>query len=66
MVKRGTGWEREYYSYRFDPAPRPAPRTAEMGLQRSEIRTTEPDAKVLEEIYKNELVWRVPRAEAGA
>ena len=34
----------------------------ETGLQR-EPRTTEPDAKVLEEIYTHELLWRLPRVE---
>jgi hypothetical protein len=64
VVSRDEVWRKEYFSYRFDtPLPR-RPRRAEDGLQRGEIRTTEPDAKVLEEIYLHELVWRIPRAGA--
>ena len=60
IVKHGDRWEREYYPYRFPPAarfnpllsgPQPAP------------DTSEPDDKVLDEIYRTELLWRLPRVE---
>ena len=60
IVNRGQGWQREFYSYRFAPArghdpslsgPQPPP------------DTSEPDDKVLEEIYRTELLLRLPRVE---
>ena len=50
-------------SHRFDTLPHAGPPRWETGLQRA-ARTTEPDAKVLEEIYTHELLWRLPRVES--
>ena len=63
VVKRGTGWERKYYSYAFAPRPNRGPPTManphpDVGSER------EPDDKVLEEIYRHALAWRLPKVEA--
>jgi hypothetical protein len=63
-VNRGTRWQREYFSYRFDPLQHPGPRCAEDGLQASENRSTGPDSKVLEQIYRVELLWPIPKEGA--
>jgi hypothetical protein len=59
VASNGMG-RKEYFPYRFDAPPHPGPPRWETGLQR-EARSTGPDAKTLEEIYKHELVGRLPR-----
>ena len=63
MVASSGAGRKEYFSYKFDALPHPGPPRWETGLQR-EARSTEPDAKVLEEIYTHELLWRIPRVES--
>ena len=60
--EQGVG-RKEYFSYKFDTLPHPGPPRWETGLQR-EARSTEPDAKVLEEIYTHEQAWPLPRVES--
>jgi len=60
-VHRDGAWWKEYFSYRFPPAARPDPRLS--GPQPAPDRS-EPDAKVLDQLYRVELLPRVPKAEA--
>jgi hypothetical protein len=62
VVKNGTGWRKEYFTYSFAPRPRSGPPTManpnpDAGAGR------EPDDKALDEIYRRELPWRLPRVE---
>ena len=57
------GVEGEFYTFQFAAAPRSPPPTQQSGLPQK-VRVTEPDDKVLREIYTEELIWRVPRAES--
>jgi hypothetical protein len=60
LMRKGTQWRKEYYSFDFAPVPPSGPRTNAMGLQRT-TTMTEPDDKVLRQIYTEELLWRLPR-----
>ena len=49
VVNHGTkGWQREYYSY---------------GFAHGADTRLEPDAKVLDQIYRHELSWRIPKVK---
>jgi hypothetical protein len=61
LVRNGTGWQREYFTYRFDTPRRPDPRT---GGPRPPPDDSAPDANVLDQIYRFELAWRVPKVNA--
>jgi hypothetical protein len=62
VASSGVG-RKEYFSYKFGTLLHPGPPRWETGLQRAG-RSTEPDAKVLEEIYTHELLWRISRVES--
>lgn len=56
-------WREEFYTFEFAPVPRsPAP-TQQTGVPQK-VRMTEPDDKVLREIYAQELIWRLPRVQS--
>src|SRR4051812_45292426 len=62
VVKNGTGWKREFYEYRFaSPPPRQQPRPEDFG--KAEAVVHEPDATVLDEIYRHRLLERLPKVE---
>ena len=60
LVPNGTesGWQREYFTYRFGPPPAPNMR---LGGQRPNPNQSEPDNAVLMQIYRDELLWRIPK-----
>jgi hypothetical protein len=58
----GAGWEHEYFSYRFDTLPHAGLPRAEDHGKPAESR--EPDAAVLDELYRVELLWRIPKVGA--
>jgi hypothetical protein len=58
---RDGAWWKEFFSYRFPPAARFDPTLG--GPQPTPDRS-EPDAKVLDQLYRVELLLRVPKAEA--
>jgi hypothetical protein len=60
-VRNGTGWQRDLFAYRFDPAVRYDP-TKGGPAPKPDNRL--PDSKVLEEIYRDLLVLRLPKAIA--
>jgi hypothetical protein len=60
VVHNGTGWQREYFTYGFEPQSRPDPRVSG---PRPPLDNSKPDSNVLDEIYRVELLWRVPRVE---
>jgi hypothetical protein len=62
VVKNGSGWEREYYSYRFAQLPHPGPPRAE-DHDKPEAVTHEPDSTVLDDIYRHELLERLPKVQ---
>ena len=59
IVNRHGGGE-EFYSFEFAPVPRPPPPTQQSGLPQK-VLLTEPDDKVLRQIFTEELRWRLPR-----
>jgi hypothetical protein len=61
VVPNGTGWQREYFSYAFAPLPKGPPRWEDRGKE-AEL-CTEPDDRVLKQIYMDELLLRIPRVE---
>jgi hypothetical protein len=61
VVSNGVG-RKEFYSYEFAPTVRPGPPRWEDRRQQPGP-TTGPDDKALMQIYKDELLWRIPRAE---
>ena len=62
VVRRGETWQREFYPDEFaQPTP---PTMANPHPDAGAAR--EPDAKVLDQIFRHELLWRLPRVEAGA
>ena len=60
VVKNGSGWRREFFSFGFDRRPRPAPRAEDFGKPVGP--ETEPDTTVLDVIHR-ELPWRVAGVE---
>jgi hypothetical protein len=60
-VRRDGGWWKEYFSYRFPPAARPDPTR---GGLRPPPDKSEPDAAVLDQLYRVEVLSRVPKVEA--
>jgi hypothetical protein len=60
LVRNGAGWRKDYFTYRFDPPPGPDLR---MGGRRPHPNAAEPDSDVLDKIYREELAWRLPKAE---
>ena len=63
VVKNGSGWRKEYYTYGFAPRPRPASPTMANPNPGAGTVLHEPDDKALDEIYRHELLWRLPRVE---
>jgi hypothetical protein len=61
VVNCGTRWQREFFTFAFNPRPRTPPPTQQSGLPTAQGPTTEPDAEVLREIYQHALLPRVPR-----
>jgi hypothetical protein len=62
VVKDSTGWRREYFEYPFATRPHPgAPRAEDHGKPPAVSR--EPDATVLDALYRHESLWRIPRVE---
>jgi hypothetical protein len=62
LVARADGkWQREYAPYWFAPQPRID--TSKPGPWPEPDETT-PDDKVLDEIYRRELLWRLPRVQS--
>jgi hypothetical protein len=61
FVNRGSGWAKEYVAYKFLPAARFDPSRA--GPPLPQVAATEPDDKVLDEIFRVELIKRLPRIE---
>jgi hypothetical protein len=59
IVRNGSGWAYDYYSYAFLPKPRFNPTNANPTPDAGWSR--EPDAGVLDAIYRTELVRRLPR-----
>ena len=62
IINRGTRekphWGPEYFTFAFDHLPHPGPPRQGVPPPAAPL---EPDAKVLEEIYRHELLWRLPR-----
>jgi hypothetical protein len=58
VVPNGAGWKHEYHTYAFNPQPRP---DFKHGGRRPPPNQTEPDADILDKIYRDELAWRLPR-----
>jgi hypothetical protein len=58
VVPNGSGWKCEYHPYAFGPPPRPNMRD---GGVRPPPSLTEPDSTVIDEIYRTEIVKRLPR-----
>jgi hypothetical protein len=66
IVKDGIGWRREYFTWPFYPAPRPAQGTVEAGIaSQGSHRTAGPDQVALRQIYLEDLLGRLPRVEVG-
>jgi hypothetical protein len=63
VVNRDGVWQREYYSYAFAPKPRFGPPTM-ANPNPGAGAGREPDATVLDEIYRHELVLRLPKVES--
>ena len=57
VVKRDGVWQREFYSYEFAQKPNFGPPTS-AGSER------EPDDKVLDEIFRHELLGRIPQVKS--
>ena len=62
IVNRNGKWLREFYSFEFAPVPPPPPPTWQSGLPQK-ARSTGPDDKALPQIFTEELIWWLPRAE---
>lgn len=60
-VRREGGWWKEYFSYRFPPAAGP---DHTRGGLRPEPDKSQPDAAALDQLYRVEVLSRVPRVEA--
>jgi hypothetical protein len=65
VVKNGAGWQYELYSYDFAPRRHPGAPTL-LNPNPGADAAREPDAGVLDEIYRTELVLRLPKVESGA
>jgi hypothetical protein len=65
VVKNGAGWQYELYSYEFAPTPHRGPPTWTNQTPGADA-AHEPDAAVLDQIYRTELALRLPRVESGA
>jgi hypothetical protein len=59
-VNRGSGWEREYLTYRFPPARRV---DASRSGPQLPLDESEPTEEILNEIFRTELLKRLPRVE---
>jgi hypothetical protein len=55
----GAGWQKEYFTYAFDPPPGP---DWKHGGRRPSPNREEPDNAVLDQIYRELLAPRLPRA----
>ena len=65
VVRRGETWQREFYPYEFAQKRNFGPPT--MANPHPDAGAAcEPGAKVLDQIYRHELLWRIPRVEASA
>jgi hypothetical protein len=62
IVSHGNGYKRERFAYQFPAKPHPGPPTAATGPARW-TDSTEPDMKVLSEIYGQKLLKLLPRVE---
>jgi hypothetical protein len=60
-VNRDGKWRKEYHPFRFAPAARVDPT---LSGPRPEPDQSEPDAKALDQIYRHELVQRLPRVKS--
>jgi hypothetical protein len=60
IVNRGSGYEEEFFTYKFPPAAR---FDALLSGPQPLADTSAPDAEALEEIFRTELVKRLPRVE---
>jgi hypothetical protein len=58
-VNRAGVWQQEFVSFGFPPKARHIPTMANPNPP----DTLEPDDKVLDEIFRHELAWRLPRVE---
>jgi hypothetical protein len=63
VVNRGSGWQREYFTYEFAPRRRPDPMLAGRGPL-PELRNTEPDSATLDQLYRSKLLRRIPKVES--
>lgn len=61
-LDNGWQWQRQYFTYQFEPRQRPNP--MHWPPPQSIPDETEPDATVLDEIYRHELAPRLPRAQS--
>ena len=61
LVKNGSGWQRQFFTYGFDRRPRAAPRAEDFG--KPVEPETEPDITVLDVLHR-ELPWRVAGVES--
>jgi hypothetical protein len=59
VVPNGSGWQREYFSYKFDPPPLPDMAHGGRRVPDNSL----PDANVLDVIFRTELVWRLPKVK---
>src|SRR5262245_44096381 len=57
LVKNGTGYQREYFSYQFAPTPHPGPPQPNQPVKTN----SEPNDKVLDDIYRSLLLTRLPK-----
>ena len=62
-MNRDGMWREEFYTFQFAPMPRSPPPTQQSGMPQK-VQMTEPDDKVLREIYTETLIWRLPRVQS--
>jgi hypothetical protein len=60
LARRGTKCQREFFTYEFAPPQRP---DASKSGPRPPPDNSKPDSTVLDEIYRHELIWRLPKVE---
>ena len=62
VVNRDGVWRKEFFSYAFAPKPRFGPPT--VANPRADKDTGhEPDLEVLDQLFRHELLWRVPKQD---
>ena len=62
VVMNNGAARKEYFAYEFPARQRPEPPRQEDWGKPPKLER-EPDAKVLEQIYRHELLWRLPKVE---